>query len=218
MGFAGWLVQEAPEISVEGVGTVEAAYEHLNAAKFDLVLTELCFPGRDGFAMLTKLLAEMPLLRVLVVTHLPEVVYAHRAIDFGARGYVMKSECPEAFLIAIRAVISGKIHVSEDVSRNLLQTLYPDRGLDGTCLNSFSTRELQVFYLLGTEPSQAVIASKLGLGLKTVETHIFNIRTKMGKVSLNQLRALAQEWVAQGRFQTPECGSLGAVSDGDQTA
>lgn len=207
MGFVDWVGHKAPDLVVEPVGSAEAAYERLRLEVFDMLVIELCFPGRDGFAILDKVLAETPQSRILVASHLPEDTFAHRTLCFGARGYVMKSEPPEVFLKAIREVASGNRYVSESVGIKLVQNLYPNGSFQESSLNCLSSRELQVFSLLGTEPSHAKIASNLCLGQKTVEAHIYNIRTKLGKLSLCQLRTLAQAWVVRGKLPPPE--SLG---------
>jgi len=63
-------------------------------------------------------------------------------------------------------------------------------------LDSLSDRELEIFKLIGQGNNTRAIATALGISAKTVETHQFNLRTKLGIASTHQLRHLAFTWMA----------------------
>ena len=168
-----------------------------------LVLTDVTLPGRSGFELVQDLAARCPRLPVLVVSMHSEATYARRALEIGARGYIMKSESGEAILGAIRTVLDGRIFLSPAASSQLLEYVNNHSKKKHTGIEALSPREFEVFQLLGDGVSTEGIAERLNLSSKTVETHRARIKEKVGTQRMSELIALAASWLAQQSMTPP---------------
>lgn len=116
------LIDGQPDLcccgEADSVGSTPTA---VAKCKPDLVLTDLRFKDGDAFELMNSVALERPRLPVLVLSQCDEVLYAERALQAGARGYVMKVEAADELLNAIRAVLQGKVYLSRAMSSRLLQ-------------------------------------------------------------------------------------------------
>jgi DNA-binding NarL/FixJ family response regulator len=168
-----------------------------------LVLTDVTLPGRSGFELVQDLAARCPGLPVLVVSMHSETTYARRALEIGARGYIMKSESGEAILGAIRAVLDGRIFLSPAASSRLLEFVKTGSKRNQTGVEALTPREFEVFKLLGDGTTTQAIADRLHLSPKTVETHRAHIKEKLGTPNMPELIALAASWSTQQCMAPP---------------
>lgn len=162
-----------------------------------LVITDVSLPGRSGFELVQDLQARCPEIPVLVLSMHAESIYARRALEIGARGYVMKSERGEKVLEAIHTVLSGRISVSEAVSGQLLEFLSHRSKQKQSGPDALSPREFEVFKLIGEGVSTQEIAKRLNLSPKTIETHRAHIKDKLHATSAPHLIAMAADWIAR---------------------
>jgi DNA-binding NarL/FixJ family response regulator len=124
-----------------------------------------------------------------------EGLYAERALRAGACGYIMKKEVGKELFRAIRRVLSGKIYVSESASEDLLEALVRRRAPKSQSpLEQLSDRELEVFELIGLGLKTSVIAKKLHVSPKTIETHRARIKQKLGLEDSAKLAFEAAQW------------------------
>lgn len=190
------LLNGEPDLNVCGEAEdLRGALERLATTPTDLVLLDLSLRNGDGLDALKQLRAQRPELRVLVLSTHDERVYGERAIRAGAAGYVMKATPADEVLAAIRTALRGELAVSPALAASLLNSVVlGQRPGAQSPLDSLSDRELEIFKLIGQGQSTRDIAASLGISAKTVETHQFNLRTKLGIASTHQLRHLAFTW------------------------
>jgi DNA-binding NarL/FixJ family response regulator len=163
----------------------------------DLIILDLSLPDGDGIDICRKIRHRHVHLPILVMSIHSEVLYADRVLRAGADGYIMKHEAPTKIVGAIRQILSGNVHVSPHTVQRMLAKVRggvsertdPDLGI-----GSLTERELQVFSLIGQGRSTREIASELGLGVKTVETHRLSIKKKLDVRHLPDLVKRAVEW------------------------
>lgn len=173
--------------------------EGLDAAlqtKPDIVITDVTLPGRSGLELTQDLHASCPDLPVLILSMHPETTYARRALEIGARGYIMKSESGDKVLQAIRCVLDGRIYVSEAISGHLLEFLSHRSKKKQTGIDSLAPREFEVFKLIGEGVSTVMIAKALNMSPKTVESHRARIKEKLQTKTISELIAHAAGWAA----------------------
>jgi DNA-binding NarL/FixJ family response regulator len=153
--------------------------------KPDLVLLDIALPGKSGLEVLKQLRAEMPAVRVLVLSAFPERQYAVRCLASGAQGYLTKQSAPEELMTAVRKVMRG----GKYVSASLADLLAAGIGGDITRLphEQLSDREFQVLCLLGQGKTVSQIAGILSLSLSTINTHRAHILGKMSMETTAQL-------------------------------
>ncbi|MFM8469447.1 MAG: response regulator [Limisphaerales bacterium] len=162
----------------------------------DLVLMDISLPGKSGLEAIKDIQALVPGLAVLVLSMHDDSLYAERVLRAGARGYVMKQEGGKRIMEGIRAVLAGRVFVSEKMSARILDAFTGHRPGDaGGSVESLSDREFEVFQLIGRGRSTKEIAAQLHLSVKTVEVHRVNIKTKLKLATSPELIHYAVRWV-----------------------
>jgi DNA-binding NarL/FixJ family response regulator len=180
-------------LPVEVVGESGDADEALSMTRNlqpDLVLLDVSLQGMNGLELAKHLHAEWPKLPILMISRHDEALYARRAIEAGALGYITKSEPEHVFVDAVRSVLLGKIYRSAR-----LQEPVPSAASGADPLEQLSDRELEVFELIGRGHGRREIAEALHLSVKTVETYRERIKGKLGLPSSNKLAQMAVQWV-----------------------
>jgi DNA-binding NarL/FixJ family response regulator len=164
--------------------------------KPDLVIVDISLRGCDGIELTKSIRLQNSELPILVLSMHDEALYAERALRAGANGYIMKNESSGDLLQAIRTVLRGGVHISENVSSEMVHRLKRDGPASlSSPVASLSDRELEVFNLLGRGRTTRQVADELFISLKTVETHISRIKVKLDIGGYNELIVHAALWV-----------------------
>ena len=183
----------ADETDLEVVGEAGSAEEALRlldgGTKVDVVVLDITMPGQGGIELLKHLRTERPELAILVLSMHPERSFAVRLMRAGANGYVPKMIVPEELVRAVRAVGSGRRYITPIVAELLASDCASDE--EGPLHNRLSERELQVFTRIARGISPAVMATELGLSVKTVSTYRARILEKMTMRSNAEIAAYA---------------------------
>jgi two-component system, NarL family, invasion response regulator UvrY len=141
-----------------------------------LVILDLSLPGTGGLELLRRMMQEELPPRVLVLSMHIEPLYAARALQSGARGYVSKNAAPEELLTAIRRVAEGDRYIEAEIAQDLaFQSVVANEPV-----HRLSARDLEILRLLVDGRSLAEIAGTLGLGYKTVANTCTQIKLKLG--------------------------------------
>ena len=168
----------------------------IKTQKPDVILLDLMLNGAGGVDLIKQLRALFPKVRILVLSMHDESVFAARVLRAGALGYVMKQEASGNVIAALRTVLAGEIHVSRKVGIALMQkAIAVPEGEPADGVAQLSDRELHVFELIGAGVPTREIATRLGISIKTVETHRENIKHKLDLTSGADLVARARAWV-----------------------
>ena len=184
------------EVLAEAGGYAEAldAVSHHPA---DVAIVDLSLGDRGGLELVKQLRSLHPELALLVLSMHDEKLYAERSLRAGARGYVMKQESTDRLVAAIREVARGGLYVSEAMSARLLGRLMGGGRDEGSSSPAaqLSDREIEVFEHLGRGLGTKQIAGKLGLSVKTIETHRETIKDKLGIETASELVHHATQWL-----------------------
>ena len=160
------------------------------AVQPDVVVLDLALKNANGLTLIRDLKARHRGIRILVYSMHDEMLFAKRAIQAGAMGYVNKQADTEELLDAMRKVAQGAVAVSPRVADGEL-----DSGRDP--VTTLSNRELEVFQLLGRGMTVRQIAERMHRSIKTVETHREHIAHKLDVHGSAELIRLAVEWVVE---------------------
>jgi DNA-binding NarL/FixJ family response regulator len=161
-----------PRFEVVGeAGDAEEARQQVAATQPQVVLADVGMKDVNGIDMTARLLAEHPNLKVLMLSMYDNPEYVQRALQAGARGYVLKDAPASEIVAAIDAVAAGGTFLSPEVSRRLFRNQAPKPVL--------SARESQILVALGKGWSSKQIARELSLSVRTVEAHRQNIKRKL---------------------------------------
>ena len=110
-------------------GSIAATPLAVATQKPNLVLLDLKLQDGDTFDLINSLKRQFPNVPILVLSQYDEKLYAEKALQAGARGYVMKEAATEQLLSALRMVLDGKIYLSPAMTARLIQAA-PPRHLD----------------------------------------------------------------------------------------
>ena len=190
------LIEHQPDWAVcSEAQNAEQALEAIAKTKPDLVLVDISLPGKSGLELIKDIRALHEHLAVLVISMYDESLYVERVLRAGARGYVPKHSGAAKIVEAIRAVLNGRIYVSEEMSAHFLEQL---SGRSSPQMRSpveqLSDREFEVFELIGQGLSAHDIAQRLFLSAKTVDAHRANIKEKLKIKTTAELIAYAARW------------------------
>lgn len=164
---------------VREAASVRDALEALRAAPVDLVMLDLGLGDEFGLAALPRLREEAPAARILVLSSMPEGMYAERCLRAGADGFVAKAALSATLLDAVRGVLAGRIWVSADQRDALLRRATGRPASDGPGRPELSVRELEILRLVAAGRSTREIAEQLNRSVKTVETHKQSLKVKL---------------------------------------
>lgn len=174
------------EVTAEA-GNAEAAMQALLREQPDLVLMDVGLKGSEanGIELAAQMIRRCPELRVLMFSMYDNPEYVQRALQAGARGYVLKDAAADELLAAIEAVRSGGTFLSPGVTRRLFRAQAPKPLL--------TPRESEILSAMARGESSKQIARALDLSVRTVETHRQNIKRKLELDSPAELMRYALE-------------------------
>jgi len=176
-----WVVGEAADAA--------DAIRHDAELKPDVVVLDIALPGVSGIECLRRIIAHRPDACVLMFSMYQDGIYASRAINAGARGYLSKASAPDLLVEAVRTVAGGERYLSPDVAMAMSRQS-PAGEVAGGAL---SARELEVLRLLAQGYGMDQIGKRLGLSRKTAANHQSSIKQKLGATSALQLILVAQQ-------------------------
>lgn len=194
------LLADQPGLTV--IGEAAGGHEALAACDTDppdLVLMDIAMPDGNGLDALAEIKACHPAVRVLILSMLASEEHVLQALRLGAAGYLLKDAAPAELVLAIEAALRGETWLSSAISRPVVDgyvarvNARDDQGDD-----PLTPRQQQVLRLLAEGVSTRHIASRLGVSVKTIETHRAQI---MARLDLHDLAALVRYAVRQGMIK-----------------
>ncbi len=156
----------------------------------DVIVLDIALPGVSGIEVLRRILSRRKDARVLMFSMYQDGIYATRAINAGACGYLSKASAPDLLVEAVRSVAAGQRYVSPDVEAAISRQSPHANQL----AEALSTRELEVLRLLTQGYGVEQIGERLGLSPKTAANHQSSIKQKLGANSALQLILIAQQF------------------------
>ncbi|HEY5264763.1 MAG TPA: response regulator transcription factor [Steroidobacteraceae bacterium] len=185
------LLERDESLHVAGEAATAADAMRLDAQlRPAVVVLDIALPGISGIEILRRILARRPEARVLMFSMYHDGIYATRAINAGARGYLSKASAPDLLVQAVRSVADGHRYFSPDVQQAMSKQSSEVNQLAG----ALSTRELEVLRMLAQGYGVDQIGERLGLSSKTAANHQSSIKQKLGANSALQLLLIAQQF------------------------
>ncbi len=193
------LIGHERDLEVCGeTGTFGEALELAFLTEPDLAIVDLSLADGSGLELVKRLKVRQPGVRLLVCSMHEESLFAQRALNAGAMGYINKQEATSHVIEAIHRVLQGKVYLTQRMTDQVLQGLARGSAADGApSIRDLTDRELEVFSLIGRGVATSHIAEQLHLSVKTVEAHRDKIKKKLNLASGSELTRYAVQWTLE---------------------
>lgn len=159
------------EVVEDGRTLVEAA----KRLRPEVVVADITMPQLNGIEALALLVKEIPGVNVILLTMHQEVAYARRALEAGARGYVLKHSAPAELITAVHAVLAGRSYVTPILAGKVLQVEQPGPESAKDPAEQLTPRQREVLQLLAAGRSAKEIGNLLSISPRTVEFHKYQL-------------------------------------------
>jgi len=175
------LLSAQPDLMICGeASNIREALKFVADTQPDVAIVDIALDGENGLDLVRRMKVISPQLRVVVVSMYDDELYAERALDAGAMGYLNKQVASRNIVLAIRQLLAGQRYLSEETEARIAareNDSIPAGARQG--LSALTNRELEVFKMIGNGMTTAEIAESLFLSVKTVETHRQKIKLKL---------------------------------------
>ncbi len=176
-GLKSLLVAEFDLIGVveDGRAMIEAAKE----LKPDVIVADITMPHLNGIEALEEIKKFDRNVRVVFLTMHRDIVYARRALEAGAVGFVLKHAAPEELVRAVRAAAQGRVFITTDLAGEMLQAQkHPTQAPD--LVATLTLRQREILRLLADGLTAQEIGSRLHISARTVEDHKYRMAESLG--------------------------------------
>lgn len=188
MGFK-LLLEGAEDISV--VAEAESGEEALKTFQThapDVLVMDISMPGIGGLETIDRVLAKEGGQKILVLSGHEDVMHARRVLKAGAIGYLTKRSAADALIEAVRTVFRGKTYLEPQIAQEMaVEQVSGNKDP----VDSLSEKEFKVFIALAKGQSVQEIAEVMSLSPRTVGTHLYNIKQKLGASNSAELAIIA---------------------------
>jgi DNA-binding NarL/FixJ family response regulator len=176
------LINNQPDMVLVGeAATGGEAIQLFRKHQPDVTLMDLRLPDISGIDTLIAIRAEFPEARVIMLTTFEGDVEIHRALQAGARGYMLKNMPPSELLDVIRQVHAGKKRIPAAIASHLAEHMSDE---------NLTEREIEVLNEVANGNRNRTIAEKLFISEETVKVHIKHIMEKLGASDRTQAVAI----------------------------
>jgi two-component system, NarL family, invasion response regulator UvrY len=184
------LLGGEPDVVFLEASDAESGERSFLAEQPDVCILDINLPSVSGFELARRILAHAPAARIVMFSMNDDPIFAARAIEAGAKGYVSKSGDPHDLVEAIRAVSAGGTYLPPSIARSLA---FAGPSLAQNPLAKLTSREIEILRLLGTGKSLSEIAWLIHVSYKTIANTSSVMRQKLGVRSSAELVRLAIE-------------------------
>ncbi len=180
-GLAAIINNQPDMVLVAQASNAQEAIQQFRKHQPDVTLMDLRLPDKSGIDAMIAVRAEFPEARVIVLTTFEGDVEIQRALEAGARGYMLKSMPPKELVEAIRQVHAGKKRIAPQLAAQLAEHLSDE---------DLTAREIEVLGQIAGGNRNRDIAEKLFITEETVKVHIKHIMEKLGASDRTQAVAI----------------------------
>ncbi len=194
------LIRAEPDFALVGeAASGLSALKIVREQRPDVAVLDISMPELNGIVLSRRLAGEMPALKLLVLTLHEDRAYLNQALEAGVRGYVLKRSAVENLVQAIRAVMVGGLYIDPAIvgrvfeSKQVNKRLLARKGV----APALTDREADVLKMAALGFTNKEIASRLDVGVKSIETYKARGLEKLGLKTRAELvrYASGQGWL-----------------------
>lgn len=167
----------------------------------DLILLDTDLVEGNALGLARDLQRLCPRVLILAIGDREDSVWIDRVFQSGVVGYFSKQDETREIGPALWRLFEGESALGRRLTEQAIARVTSGRSRPGTEIDRLSAREYEVFCLLGREAGPTAIAKRLGISVRTVETHFLRLKDKLAVSSLDELKRRARGSVA-GRAET----------------
>lgn len=193
-------ISSEPDLTICGEAEdVNDTLQLVDKQEPDVVILDLSLKTGHGIDLVKRLLSRHPTLKILVHSMYEENVYAERALQAGALGYLNKQFSREHLIEAIRTVLMGNTYLSPEMTTRIVNNRVGGRGIEvgKSTVETLSNRELEVLTLIGQAQTNKAIAAQLHISTHTVDTYREKLKAKLNQSNSSELNRYAVQWVLE---------------------
>ena len=168
--------------------SAEIAYQLIPTAKPDVIVMDISLGGTMGVEATRRIVARDKMARVLGLSSHEDPSYVRYMLKAGALGYLSKRSAPDELMHAIRQVAEGRMYIDSQLSQRMALEEFNGEKSPNEVL---SEREFGVFIQLAKGSSVNQIAEMLNISPRTVGTHLYNVKQKLGVANQAELALIA---------------------------
>jgi two-component system, NarL family, response regulator NreC len=189
---AGLRALLATEQDIEVIGEAADGEEAVAKSRKlvpDVVVMDILMPGMNGIEATSRLAAECPATKVLVLSMYDDEEHVQKLLAAGAAGFVLKQATTDELVRAIREVVAGGLPLSPSIAAKVVRD-YARRvrgEQEASATGALTAREREVLILVAQGQTNQTIAEQLGLSRKTVDVHRTNLMRKLGLHDVTEL-------------------------------
>ncbi|WP_309730634.1 response regulator transcription factor [Chamaesiphon sp. OTE_75_metabat_556] len=175
------LLELEPDLCVVGEAENGAvAIEAVKTLAPNVVLMDIRMPVMDGVTATREICRQFPAVNILVLTTFDDDTYVAAAIEYGAKGYLLKDTPSEEIAAAIRAVDRGYTHLAPGMLAKIMSRHAEQHGTNlPPALAELTPRELEVLKLIAKGANNREIAQTLYISEGTVKNHVTNLLNRL---------------------------------------
>jgi two-component system invasion response regulator UvrY len=177
-----------PDVAILEASDAESGERLFLAERPDVSILDINLPSVSGFELARRILAQVSTARIIMFSMNDDPIFAVRAIEAGAKGYVSKSGDPRDLVEAIRGVSEGGTYLPPSMARSIA---FAGPALSRSPLSKLTAREIEILRLLGAGKSLSEIAWLVHASYKTIANTSSMMRQKLGVRSSAELVRLA---------------------------
>ncbi len=171
----------APDFDILGpVEDGRALVEEAKKLRPDVIVTDIAMPHLNGIEALDQLKKNDPRVKVVFLTMHREVAFVRRALEAGASGFVLKHSAPDELVTAIRAALSGQKYITPVLTEEVLDSIRKDPESSKDPLSSLTPRKREILQLVAEGKTAKEMANSLGISIRTVEFHKYEMMQSTG--------------------------------------
>jgi DNA-binding NarL/FixJ family response regulator len=194
------LIRAESDFELVGeAGSGLAAQKIIREQRPDVAVLDISMPELNGIVLSRRLAADMPDLKLLVLTLHEDRAYLNQALEAGVRGYVLKRSAVENLVQAIRAVMVGGLYIDPAIVGRVFETNQVSKRLAARkgVSPALTDREADVLKMAALGFTNKEIASRLDVGVKSIETYKARGLEKLGLKTRAELvrYASGQGWL-----------------------
>ncbi len=194
------LIRAEPDFELVGeAASGLSALKIIREQRPDVAVLDISMPELNGIVLSRRLAGEMPALRLLVLTLHEDRAYLNQALEAGVRGYVLKRSAVENLVQAIRAVMVGGLYIDPAIVGRVFERKQANKRLLARkgVAPALTDREADVLKMAALGFTNKEIASRLDVGIKSIETYKARGLEKLGLKTRAELvrYASGQGWL-----------------------